>query len=377
MILTEEQQMLREAAAGWVRERAPISALRSLRTVHAGLGHDPALYREMAEMGWAGIAVPEADGGFGFGLTGAGVVAEQLGRNLVGSPLIGSSVVAASALVLAGSAAQKERWLPGIVAGTEIAALALDEGPRHDPAATALTARADGAGWVLDGIKRPVFDGPAATLLLVVARVGGAPGDDSGLALFLCPAATPGLGVTALQQIDSRGAAAVRFDAVRLPADALLGEAGAGGALLAQVLDRGRAVLAAEMLGSMQAAFETTLEYLKTRVQFDVPIGSFQALQHRAAGLLGQIELTRSAVLAALQAIDAQDGDAARLTALAKALAGQSLRKVAQEMVQMHGGIGMTDEHDAGLYLKRAQVADQTWGNAAFHRQRYARLAGL
>ena len=377
MILTDEQQMLREAAAGWVRERAPVSALRSLRTEHAGLGHDPALYREMAEMGWAGIAVPEADGGYGFGLTGAGVVAQQLGRNLVGSPLIGSSVVAAGALVLGGSSDQKAQWLPGIVAGETVAALALDEGPRHDPAATALTARADGQSWVLDGIKRPVFDGPAAQLLVVAARVAGMPGDEAGLALFLCPADAPGLTLAPLQQIDSRGAAVVTFDAVRLPAQALLGEAGAGGALLARVLDRGRAVLAAEMLGSAEAAFETVIEYLKTRVQFDVPIGSFQALQHRAAGLLGQIELTCSAVLAALQAIDADDPDAARLASLAKALAGQTLRKVAQEMVQLHGGIGMTDEHDAGLYLKRAQVADMTWGNEAFHRQRYACLSGL
>lgn len=377
MILTDEQQMLREAAQGWVRERAPVSALRALRTVHAASGHDPALYREMAEMGWAGIAVPEADGGFGFGLAGAGVVAEELGRNLVGSPLLASSVVAASALVLAGDAAQKAQWLPGIVAGDVVAALAIDEGHRHDPARTALTARAEGGEWVLSGTKHAVFEGPAAGLFVLVARVAGQPGDETGLALFLCPADSAGLTATAMQQIDSRGAARLDLAEVRLPADALLGEAGDAWPVLAQVLDRGRAVLAAEMLGSAQAAFETTIEYLKTRIQFDQPIGSFQALQHRAAHLIGQIELTRSAVRAALIAMDAGDGEAPRLVSLAKALAGKTLRKVAQEMVQMHGGIGMTDEHDAGLYLKRAQVADMTWGNEAFHRQRYARLSGL
>lgn len=377
MILNEEQQMLRDAAQGWVSERAPIAALRSLRTQHAALGHDPALYRDMAEMGWTGIAVPEADGGFGFGLTGAGVVAEQLGRNLVGSPLVTSGVVVAAALELAGTAAQKEQWLPGIVAGDVRAALAIDEGRRHDPAGIVLLAAAQDSAWLLNGTKQAVFEGPAADLFVIVARVAGQPGDATGLALFLCPAGTPGLTVTTLQQIDSRGCAQLGLADLRLPAEALLGEAGNAWPVLEEVLDRGRAVLAAEMLGSAQQAFDTTLEYLKTRVQFDQPIGAFQALQHRAAHLLGQIELTRSAVIAALQAMDRAAPDRARLVSLAKALAGKTLRKVAQEMVQLHGGIGMTDEHDAGLYLKRAQVADQTWGNEAFHRQRYARLSGL
>lgn len=377
MILTDEQQMLRDAAQGWVGERAPIAALRSLRTVHAATGHDPALYREMADMGWTGIAVPEADGGFGFGLTGAGVVAEQLGRHLVGSPLLASSVVAAGAIELAGSAAQKAQWLPAIVAGDVRAALAIDEDHRHDPAGTALAAVAQDGAWVLNGTKHAVFEGPAADLFVIVARVAGAAGDETGLALFLCPADAPGLAATAMQQIDSRGCARLDLADLRLPGDALLGEAGNAWPVLAEVLDRGRAVLAAEMLGSTQQAFETTIEYLRTRVQFDQPIGAFQALQHRAANLLAQIELTRSAVIAALQAMDRADADRARLVSLAKALAGKTFRKVAQEMVQLHGGIGMTDEHDAGLYLKRAQVADMTWGNEAFHRQRHARLSGL
>lgn len=377
MILTDEQQMLREAATGWVRERAPVAALRSLRTDHAATGHDPALYREMAEMGWTGIAIPEADGGFAFGLAGAGVVAEELGRNLVGSPLLGTGVVAASALVLAGDAAQKDQWLPGIIAGDAIAALALDEGHRHDPAATALGAVREGGEWVLSGIKRPVFDGTTANLFIVVARTSGAPGDVSGLSLFLCPADAPGVTVTALRQIDSRSAALVEFSAVRLPAAALLGDVDSAAPVLERVLDRGRAVLAAEMYGSARQAFDLTVEYLKTRVQFDKPIGAFQALQHRATDMLGQLELTRAAVRAALIALDADAPDAPRLVSLAKALAGKTLRKVAQEAVQLHGGIGMTDEHDAGLYLKRAQVADMTFGNVAWHRTRFARLSGL
>lgn len=254
MILTDEQQMLRDAAQGWVGERAPIAALRSLRTEHAATGHDPALYREMADMGWTGIAVPEADGGFGFGLTGAGVVAEQLGRNLVGSPLLASSVVAAGAIELAGSAAQKAQWLPAIVAGGVRAALAIDEGHRHDPAGTALAAVAQDGAWVLNGTKHAVFEGPAADLFVIVARVAGAAGDETGLALFLCPADAPGLTATPMQQIDSRGCARLDLAELRLPGDALLGEAGNAWPVLAEVLDRGRAVLSAEMLGSTEAA---------------------------------------------------------------------------------------------------------------------------
>lgn len=369
-IPSDEQAMLRDMAAGWVRERAPVAALRRLRREHLELGFDPALYRDMAAMGWAGIVVPEADGGFGFGHASMGLLAEELGRNLVASPLISAAMVA-DALVLGGNAAQKQEWLPRIVAGEVHAALALEEGTRHDPAATALTARREGEGWLLEGIKRPVFDAGGAALLLVAARTEG------GISLFLCPGDALGVSKAPLRQIDSRGAATVTFNDCRLPATALLGAANQGLSLLEQVLDRGRAVLAAEMLGSAQQAFETTIEYLKTRVQFDQPIGSFQALQHRAAEMLGELELTRSAVQAALAAVDAADPDMPRLASLAKALAGRTFRKVAQEMVQMHGGIGMTDEHDAGLYLKRAQVADMTWGNLAYHRDRYARLSGI
>lgn len=376
MILTDEQQMLRESAVGWIRERSPVSAVRSVRADHAATGHDPAVYREMVEMGWSGVAIPESEGGCDFGLVGAGVLAEELGRNLVCSPFIGSCIVAADALAAACDE-QKQHWLPQILSGEAIAALAVDEGPHHNPEAVGMEARRDGDSWVLFGTKRPVFDGPAASLFIVAARTGGNPGEAAGLSLFLCPSAAEGVTVTPMCQLDSRGAADVAFDAVRLPGSALLGTKDGGHSMLSRMLDRGRVVLAAEMLGSAQQAFETTLEYLRTRVQFDRPIGSFQALQHRAVSLLSQIELTRSATRAALIAMDGSDPEAPRLVSLAKALAGKTFRKVAQEMVQMHGGIGMTDEHDAGLYLKRAHVADMTYGNAAYHRARYARLSGL
>jgi len=381
MVPTSEQTMLHDAAAGWVRDRAPVSAFRALRSDPGGMGFDPALYREMAEMGWAGVAVPEADGGFGFGFAGLGLLAEEMGRTLVASPLVGTAAMVASALVLAGSAAQKAAWLPALVAGEFHAALALEEGRRHDPARTAMRAVRDGDGWVLSGTKRPVFDGVGAGLLLVVARTAGDPGDADGLTLFLCPGDAPGLARSALDQIDGRGAAIATFEKCRLDDGSVLGDVGEGMALLTRLLDRGRAVLAAEMLGGAQEAFDQTVEYIKTRVQFDKPIGSFQALQHRAADLLGELELARSAVRGALAAMDANDGrgdpDEARLASLAKAMAGKAYRRAAQEMIQMHGGIGMTDEHDAGLYFKRMQVADTMLGNVAYHRERYARLTGL
>ena len=377
MVPSPEQMMLREAAAGWVRERAPLAALRSLRRQEGGPGFDPALYAEMAEMGWTGVVVPETEGGFGFGYMGMGLLAEELGRNLVASPLISSAVLLADALVLGGCDAQKEAWLPGLIAGTLHGALAVDEGNRHAPDETALPARRDGTDWVLDGIKRPVFEGEGAGLVLVAARTSGSPGDQTGITLFLCPGDAAGVSGERLSQIDSRGAMALRFTACRLGPDAVLGGVGQGLALLNRVLDRGRVVLAAEMLGSAQAAFDTTIEYMKTRIQFDQPIGSFQALQHRVADLLGDLEMARSAVRGALAATDAGDPDQAQLVSLAKALAGKVFRRAASEMIQIHGGIGMTDEHDAGLYFKRAQVADMMLGNVAYHRERFAALAGI
>lgn len=371
LALTEEQAMIRESARGWAEENAPITALRALRKSQPSIGHDPALFTKMAEMGWTGVTVAESEGGFGMGHAAAGLIAEELGRTLAASPLIGTGVVAASLLAALGTPEQKDQWLSPIIAGKAVVALALDEGPLHTPDKAGLSAVREGGGWRLDGTKRPVFDGPAADAFIVAATT------DSGLALFLCPAVSVGITVTPLRQIDSRGAAIVAFDAVGLPATSLLGECGRVLAPLTSALDAGRAVLAAEMLGSAQAAFEMTVEYMRTRVQFDRPIGSFQALQHRATDMLAELELTRSAVRAALAALDVDDPDSSRLVSLAKALAGKTLRHVAQEAVQLHGGIGMTDEHDAGLYLKRAHAADMTWGNTAFHRDRYATLSGL
>jgi alkylation response protein AidB-like acyl-CoA dehydrogenase len=375
-VLTEEQSMLRDAARTWTQEKSPVSAFRKVRDSGAPLGYDPAAFAEMAEMGWTGVIIPEAYGGSDFGYLGLGLILEETGRTLTASPILATALAAASAIILGGTDAQKEAWLPKIASGETVGTLAVDEGPHHRPNHVATTATKSGDGYVLSGAKVFVLEGMAAGLLVVSARTSGEVGDADGISLFLVPADAPGVARKALKLADSRGAANITFTDVAVGADALLGEEGKGGPLLEQVLDRARAGLAAEMLGSALQAFETTLDYLKTRVQFGQVIGSFQALQHRAAKMFTDLELARSCVEAALTAIDNNSPDVPELVSLAKAKAGDTLHLVSNEMVQMHGGIGMTDAHDAGLYLKRARAAEATFGNQAFHRDRYARIQG-
>ncbi len=367
ILLSEEQAMLRDMAKNWTADRAPVAALRAIRG--GGPGFDPALYADMAEMGWPAILVPESAGGVGLDLVSFGLIVEELGRNLVASPLLASAAGAASAFLLGDEGARRSPWLPKLAAGTSVGALAVDDGNHHHPGRLAATARAAGGGFVIDGRKRAVTEGGAADLLLVAALL-----DDGAPALFACPADAAGVEVAPLHRIDSRGAADISFTGVRLPADSLLGS---GESYVDSVLDRVRALLAAEMLGGAAQAFDTTLDYLKTRVQFDRPIGSFQALQHRMADLYAEIVLARAAVYRALGTLDSGGPDPARQVSMAKAMAGDAFRAMARQMIQLHGGIGMTEEHDAGLYLKRAHVLDHQFGNAAFHRGRYARLLGI
>lgn len=376
LVLSQEQQMLRESALEFFAKRLPISNLRQLRDGADPDGYDRAAWREMADLGWAGILVPEAYGGSGFGHVGLGQVLEASGRTLAATPLVSTALVGATLIKRAASAAQQADWLPGLAAGSRLFALCVDEGPHHAPAETRLAATRDGEGWQLHGGKQWVIDGHAADVLLVVARTAGTPGEIRGLTVFGLPADTPGVMRTRLSRVDSRNAAHVHFDRVRVGPEAVVGTVDGGFGDLDAALDAGRAGLAAEMLGAATAAFERTLAYLKLRRQFGVPIGAFQALKHRAAQMFCELELTRSAVLAALVAQDGGDADAARLASLAKARTADTLELISNEAVQMHGGIGMTDAEDIGLFLKRARVAQQTFGDARFHRDRYATLSG-
>ncbi|MCA6283245.1 MAG: acyl-CoA dehydrogenase family protein [Phenylobacterium sp.] len=375
-VLNEEQSMLRDAAKSWTQEKSPVTAFRKMRDSGVDIGYDANAWNEMAEMGWAGVIIPEEYGGSAFGYLSIGLILEELGRTLTASPLIASGVGAASALVLGGSDAQKSEWLPKIADGSVVGALAVDEGPHHAPEKVALAATKSGAGYSLSGTKTFVIEGLAANLLVVSARTSGKPGDKDGITLFLVPADAKGVSRKRLALADSRGAANITFDKVEVGADAMLGAADKGWDVLEKTLDRVRAALAAEMLGAANQAFETTLDYLKVRVQFGQVIGSFQALQHRAAKMFTDLELARSAVEAALQAIDADSPDVPELVSLSKAKMGDVFHLVSNEMVQMHGGIGMTDAHDAGFYLKRARAAEAAFGSQSYHRDRYARING-
>jgi alkylation response protein AidB-like acyl-CoA dehydrogenase len=375
-VLTEEQSMLRDSARAWTQEKSPVSAFRKVRDSGAPLGYDPAAFAEMARMGWTGVIIPEEYGGSDFGYLSLGLILEETGRTLTASPLLATAAAAASAILLGGTSRQKETWLPKIAAGELVATLAVDEGPHHAPHRIALAAKRDGDGYKLTGTKTFVLEGMAADLFVVSARTSGAENDKEGVTLFLVESGAKGVSRKALKLADSRGAAILTFDGIVVSSDNMLGEEGKGWELLEKTLDRARAALTAEMLGAAVQAFETTLDYLKTRVQFGQVIGAFQALQHRAAKMFTDLELARSCVEAALTAIDNDSPETPELVSLAKAKMGDTLHLVSNEMVQMHGGIGMTDAHDAGLYLKRARAAEATFGGQSYHRDRYARLQG-
>jgi alkylation response protein AidB-like acyl-CoA dehydrogenase len=354
--LTEEQSMLKDQASAWASEQAPVNKFREMRDSQVAEAFVPATWQTMVEMGWTGILVPEQYGGSDLGYLTFGVVLEQLGRQLTASPLFASALVGTSAILLAGNGNQKQQLLPGIVDGSQILTLALEEGARHDPTGVALRAENSGNGYTLTGSKTLVMEGMAATTLVVAARTSGEPGDSDGITLFLVTSDASGLSRSRLSTVDSRGYANVEFDGVEVGPGAVLGTVDGGFAPLEATLDRARAGLSAEMFGTASQAFDMTLDYLKTREQFGRVIGSFQALGHRAAGLFTNMELTRSCMEAALQAIDAEAENVSEMCAMSKCKVGDFLHEMSNQLIQIHGGIGMTDEFDAGFYLKRARV---------------------
>ncbi len=369
LVLNEEQQMLKDAAKRFFAESAPISQLRSLRDNRDATGFSPDLWQDMVEMGFAGTLIDESLGGSGFGSVGMGQVFEQAGRNLSASPLFSSGVLCAGLVALAGNEQQKQQLLSGVAAGTLLLALALDERPRHDPAAVETRAMANADGYLLTGQKRFVIDGHVAHQLIVAART------DEGLGLFLVPADAAGVSIERTSMADSRNAARVELREVQIPAADRLGS-GDCAALLERALDLANGQLAAELLGISLEAFERTVAYLQERKQFGVVIGSFQALQHRAAHMFSELELVKSVVLKALSALDAGEPDTPQLVSLAKAKACEVAELVTNEAIQLHGGMGMTDEFDIGLFIKRARVVQHLLGDYRYHADRFARLRG-
>jgi acyl-CoA dehydrogenase len=377
LILTEDQDLLSKTAAAFVAEHSPVARFRKLRDSADATGFSRALWKEMAGLGWVGIPFPEELGGAGLGFAELAVVQEQLGRRLAPEPFLSTVLLGGQALLLGGSEAQKKEWLPRVVSGDAILTVAYPEAKsRYDLFHVATRATRTGDGFSLEGEKVQVLDAHVADALVVVARTAGGERDAAGITLFLVRKGAAGLSVERQFRVDARNAGLVRLAGVKVAAADVVGTVGAGGALLERVIDRATAGLCAEMLGSMQQVAEDTFQYLKTRVQFGVPIGSFQALKHRAAMMYIELELARSFVMAAARAVDASDDDLPRLVSLAKARCSDAGVLIANEAVQMHGGVGMTDEYDVGFYMKRARVAELTFGDAAYHRDRYARLSG-
>ena len=374
MLLTDEQNMLRDAARGFLQASAPIDQLRRLRDEASSDGYDRDTWKSMAEMGWSGVLIPEDHGGVAMGHVAAGVIAEEMGRTLTASPFLSTAVMGAIAVAGYGSASQCEQWLSKIADGTTNVAVAVDEDRSHSPGLVTTSAQASDRGFRISGGKSFVADGHVADLILVSARSSGGVRDENGISLFLVPRDCAGLTIERQMMVDSRNSATVQFDGVEVDFDALVGEAGAGYAVLEHVLDAGRACLAAEMLGSAQECLAQTIDYLSTRRQFDRTIGSFQALQHRAAHLFTEIEIGRSAVMRALQALDAASKDRQLIVSVAKSKVGRVAQLAAQEAIQMHGGIGMTDEFNIGFFLKRVRVAEALYGDANFHADKFARM---
>lgn len=373
LVLNEEQNMLRDAAKDFCTNNAPITQLRSLRDEKSDDGYDSGTWQQMVDLGWAGITIPEDFGGLGFGYLGMGVVMEECGRTLTASPLFSTAVLGAGAILHGGSEAQKNELLPLVAAGELLLSVALEESAHHNPYLISTTAKKAGDSYQVSGKKNFVLDGHIANHIIVVARTSGDEGDREGLTLVLVDADAKGIQITRTIMADSRNAANIVFDNVE---GVLLGEEGKGAEVLDRVLDAGRILLSAEMLGGVQECFERTIEYLKVREQFGVPIGSFQGLKHRAAQMFCEVELSKSVVLEALSALDEDADEIPELASLAKSRLNDTYNLVSSEGVQMHGGIGMTDEYEIGFFMKRSRVCEHALGNSAFHRDRYGVIQG-
>ena len=377
LILNEEQQFLKDTAKNFAEERTPVNHFRSLRDNKDDLLWDKDTWKEMVNLGWSGILIPEEYGGSNFGLAGISVILQECGKTLTPSPLFATGVLGAYAISQYGTEEQKKKYLPQIANGEITTAIAIDESSHHNPLNINMSVVSKDNSYILNGKKVFVVDGASADLLIVVARTSGKTGDSTGLTLFLVENNQPSINVVKLDMADSRNYANITFSDITVQKENILGDLEAGGEAIENILDIGRIAISAEMLGNTEAAFESTISYLKERKQFGVLIGTFQALQHRAAEMFCEIELTKSSIMAAMQGADNNSNELQRLASLAKTMAGETLHLVSNEAIQMHGGIGVTDEYDLGFYLKRSRVVEQIFGCSKFHIERYANLSGF
>jgi alkylation response protein AidB-like acyl-CoA dehydrogenase len=373
-LLTDDQKMLQETAASFLAEEGSIARqLRHWREIGCKDGFGHGLWKQFGELGLTGICIPESHGGLGLGATEAALVLEEIGRNLTPSPFLTTAVAAARAI---DGTAHADRWFPGILTGDAVLTLAVDEGRHHAPEQTALEAKRQGNGFVLNGGKSFVVQGGSADMIVTAARTGGSPGERDGITLFAVPKDASGLAVDSQALVDSSKAARLAFSNVQLDADAVIGEVDGGWQPLSRALSAGSSGAAAELVGVASGASAMTLDYLRQRKQFGKLIGEFQALQHRAAHLYSEIEIARATALKAAQLLDSGDDKAELYASVAKAKAADVANLSVREGVQMHGGIGMTDEHDIGLFMKREALLGELFGDVYYHRNRVAELSG-
>lgn len=372
----EDQAMLAETAGQFMGEEGAIAKqLRHWRDRDCKDGFGHALWKEMAELGFTGILVSEEDGGLGMGHVEAGIVLEEIGRNLTPSPFLTSSVLAATALGEANEEL-RGRYLPGLVAGDSVFAVAIDEGAKHRPERIECKAEKSGNGFKLSGKKDFVVQGASSDMIIVAARTSGSNSDEDGITLFAVPKDAAGMSHDAVRLVDSSMATHTTFDNVELDGDAVIGEVDGGREVLNKILNAGRVGSAAEGVGVARGAMDMTVDYLKQRKQFGKLIGEFQALQHRAAHLYSEVEIARAAVIKAQQLLDGGSEKADLMVSVAKAKVAKTAGLAVREGVQMHGGIGMTDEYDIGLYMKRDRALQEFLGDAYYHTNRVAELSG-
>lgn len=372
----EDQAMLADTATQFMAEEGAIAKqLRHWRDRDCKDGFGHALWKQFAEMGFTGIIVDEDDGGMGMGHVEAGIVLEQIGRNLTPSPFLTSSVLAATALKH-GSADLKGRYLPGLIEGDSVFAVAIDEGAKHRPERIATKAEKSGNGFKLTGQKDFVIHGASADMLIVAARTSGSDNDADGITLFAVPKDAANMNHDVVRLVDSSMATHTKFDGVELDGDAVIGEVDGGREILNKVLNAGRIGAAAEGCGVAGGAMDMTIDYLKQRKQFGKLIGEFQALQHRAAHLYSEVEIARAVTIKAGQLLDGDSEQADLMVSVAKAKVAKAAGLAVKEGVQMHGGIGMTDEYDIGLYMKRDRALQEFLGDAYYHAERVAQLSG-
>ena len=373
LALNEEQRMLRDTARDFLQNDAPVNLMRQLRDDANEKGYSEELWHKMIEMGWPAVAIPEQFGGLGFGFIGAGAILQEAGKTLANSPFFNTVALGAAAIIHGGNEDQQQSLLPKIAAGELTLALAHEESNHHQSHGIQCQAFIDGKQLTINGNKKFIAEGANADLLIVSLRTAPPSSNNDGITLALIDPSTEGIKINKVNMIDSRNYAHIDFSNVTVSTENIIGERHNSQTLLDKTLDHGRICLAAEMLGGAQAMLDKTVEYLKDREQFGRKSGAFQALQHRAANMFAELEIAKSAVIHALSAID-DNQDLAVVASSAKTLANDCYRLITDEAVQMHGGIGLTDEMDIGFYLKRCRVSIQSLGDSGFHKNRFATL---